>query len=369
MKTFRTRILAILILLSFLFPVLPVYSLPTAPSLSAEGAILIDASDATVLFEKNADKRMGMASTTKIMTSLVTLESLPLDKMVTIPKEAVNIEGSSVYLCEGEILSVRELLYALLLASANDAATALAIECAGDIDSFAQKMNEKAYALGLCDTNFTNPHGLYDEMHYTTARDLAIITREAMQNAELREIFASKKAEIPQGVTEKQPYGLSTRYLQNHNKLLKSYDGAIGVKTGFTKKTGRCLVSAAERDGLCLIAVTLNAPDDWHDHTAMLDYGFESYESITFFDRGEFTYAFPTTGGNEDFVTLTNAEPISLTLKKGEQSSTLKVLSHTRFEYAPIECGTRLATLELTAGGKTAVSPLIAAYSLEKRKK
>ena len=222
MKLFFKRTLSIIVLFALIIPALPVFSVKNTPALSAKSAILIDASDTSVLYEKNAHERMGMASTTKIMTALVVSEAMPLDKTVSIPKEAVNIEGSSVYLCEGEILSVRELLFALLLASANDAAAALAIACSGSIEAFADEMNEKADALGLCDTHFTNPHGLYDEMHYTTAYDLAIITKEAMQNHELCEIFASKKATIPQGVSESKPFGLATRYLQNHNKLLKS---------------------------------------------------------------------------------------------------------------------------------------------------
>ena len=368
MKLFFKRALSIIVLFALIIPALPVFSVKNTPALSAKSAILIDASDTSVLYEKNAHERMGMASTTKIMTALVVSEAMPLDKTVSIPKEAVNIEGSSVYLCEGEILSVRELLFALLLASANDAAAALAIACSGSIEAFADEMNEKADALGLCDTHFTNPHVLYDEMHYTTAYDLAIITKEAMQNHELCEIFASKKATIPQGVSESKPFGLATRYLQNHNKLLKSYEGAIGVKTGFTKKTGRCLVSAAERDGLRLIAVTLSAPDDWRDHTSMLDYGFENYESVTFFDVGEFTHCFPVSNGQEDYVTLTNEKPIRLTQKKGEQSSKLTVLSCRRFELAPIDCGAELATLELTSEGKSATSPLIAAHSVQQHK-
>ena len=261
-------LLAISICAVFIIP-MPASALPEAElPLSAESAILMDASDGSVLYEKNAHARKGMASTTKIMTALVAAQSMPLDKNILIPKEAVGIEGSSVYLTEGESLTVRQLLYALLLSSANDAATALAIASAGSVESFAEKMNLFAKELGLSDTHFINPHGLYHEDHYTTAFELALITAAALRNTTVKEIVSTYKTDIPLGNEKK------GRLLVNHNKLLKLYEGAIGVKTGFTKKTGRCLVSAAERDGLTLIAVTLNAPDDWNDHIKMLDHGF-----------------------------------------------------------------------------------------------
>ena len=226
------------------------------------------------------------------MTALVVCELIPLDQAVSIPKNAVGTEGSSVYLQEGEILTIKELLAALLLESANDAAAALAIVTAGSIENFAKKCNEKAAELGLKSSNFTNPHGLYDENHYTTAYDLAIITAYALKEPTIREIVATKKLQIPLGITEHNPFGQGTRYLKNHNKMLSTYEGAIGVKTGFTKKSGRCLVSAAEKNGLTLIAVTLNAPDDWKDHTAMLDFGFENFEYRTFFAKNAFLKKF-----------------------------------------------------------------------------
>lgn len=341
----------------------------SAPSLSARSAVLIDASDKSVLFAKNADERMGMASTTKIMTALVIAELLPMDMTVAIPESAVNTEGSSVYLCRGEILTVRELLCALLLASANDAAVALAVAASGSVEAFALEMNQKARDLGLCDTNFVNPHGLYDEAHYTTAYELAVISAAALENETVREIVSTKRTTIPQGVTQECPEGETVRYLQNHNKMLSLYEGAIGVKTGFTKKTGRCLVSAAERDGLTLIAVTLDAPDDWNDHRAMLDYGYSLYERVTLFGVGEFTHSYGVAGGKEQYVTLTNSQPITLTLPKGSQKALCTVWSHQRFEFAPLEAGEVLATLTVTAGEKTATSPLITAHGVEAARK
>ena len=332
--------------------------------LSAHSAILID-SNGAVLAEKNSRERMGEASTTKIMTALVIAETMPIDELVTIPAEAMGIEGSSVYLCAGEKLTVRELLYALLLESANDAAVALAIASAGSVEAFAEKMNDRASALGLCDTNFKNPHGLFDEEHYTTAYDLAQISAQALNVPTLREIFSSKKAQIPLGVTDEIPYGDGSRYLHNHNKLLSLYEGAIGVKTGFTKRTGRCLVSAAERGGMTLIAVTLNAPDDWHDHTLMLDYGFDNYESVTLFDVGEFSYQYTVSGGREQSVRATNSMPLTLTLPKGEREYSVILDLPQRFEVAPVQKDARLGALTLYTSLGKASSPLVAAYSVD----
>ncbi|MBP3315653.1 MAG: D-alanyl-D-alanine carboxypeptidase [Clostridia bacterium] len=366
----RKRPLAILVLCALILPILclPIKSAPEAfsvQSLSARAAILIDADDKTVLAEKCASERMGEASTTKIMTALVVAESMPLDKIVAVPREAVGTEGSSVYLCEGELLTVGDLLYALLLASANDAATALAILCAGSIEAFAEKMNRRADSLGLCNTHFTNPHGLYDEDHYTTAYDLALISAEALRNESLRTVFATRKATVPLGVTESNPEGEGKRYLQNHNKMLALYDGAIGVKTGFTKKTGRCLVSAAKRDGMTLIAVTLDAPDDWRDHSALLDYGFSSYERATVFDVGQFSYPYSVAGGNEAQVMAINSLPITLTLPKIRENADTRVEFPQRFEIAPVCEGDILGELTVSINGKAACSPLVAAYSVE----
>ena len=344
-----------------LFTVFP--SADASLSVSAKGAVLIDADSGSILYEKNAREPMGMASTTKIMTALTVLWLCAADSVVTIPKDAVGIEGSSVYLCEGEQLTVEQLLYALLLSSANDAAVALAIHSAGSVESFCAQMNKYADSLGIEDTNFTNPHGLYDDDHYTTALSLALIAREAMKNELLRKIFSTHKATIPFNGTP------DRRLLVNHNKLLRTYDGAIGVKTGFTKKTGRTLVSAAERDGLTLIAVTLNAPDDWQDHTAMLNYGFENYERRVIYEAGEYEYYMPVVGTDAKYARLTNSEPLTLTAKKGETSVSERVRSSYRFTYAPCAKGAVLGSIELSMDGRTASSPLVTGEEICKPKK
>ena len=338
---------------------------------SAKAAFLMEAEDRLCLYEKNADTRLGEASTTKIMTALVVSEELPLDKVVAVPDEAVGVEGSSVYLSAGELLSVRELLLALLLESANDAAVALAIATAGSLPAFAELMNEKATELGLKDTHFTNPHGLYDEQHYTTARELAIITAEALNSDELREIFATKSATIPLGAKKDSDEREGKRYLRNHNKMLSLYEGAIGVKTGFTKKTGRCLVSAAERDGMTLICVTLSAPDDWNDHTALLDHGFGSYSRVTLYEKGELRIPYALTGGSEQYVTATNSEPLTMTLPKGfeiDQAALNSEFPH-HFEFAPVEAGALLGRVTVSLEGRQISSPLVAAYGVPSAKR
>ncbi|MBO5938321.1 MAG: D-alanyl-D-alanine carboxypeptidase [Clostridia bacterium] len=328
------------------------YSLP---QLSARSAILISAEDGSVFYEKNPDERLGPASTTKLMTALTVLSLISdPDTTVKIPREAVGIEGSSIYLCEGELLSVRELLFALLLSSANDAATALAIVSAGSVDAFCDEMNALAAEWELRNTHFENPHGLASENHYTTARELAQIARRALGDPLISEIVATYKKTIPMdGVP-------NARLLVNHNRLLRTYEGAIGMKTGFTKATGRTLVSAAERGGLCLIAVTLNAPNDWRDHTAMLDFGFSEYECVTLFDTGEFCHSMPVVGGVAERVTLKNAEPISLILPKERADAVCTVLSNARFAYAAVKEGDTLAVLRVECEGKTVCVPLVA---------
>ena len=358
------KIVAFCLIFAIIAGLLTIFpSADTPTGISAKSAVLIDADSGSILYEKNANEPMGMASTTKIMTALTVLWLCSADSVVTVPREAIGIEGSSVYLCEGEQLTVEQLLYALLLSSANDAAVALAIHSAGSVDSFSVQMNRYADLLGIEDTNFTNPHGLYDENHYTTALSLALIAREAMKNELLRKIFSSYKATIPfNGEPDR-------RLLVNHNKLLRTYDGAIGVKTGFTKKTGRTLVSAAERDGLTLIAVTLNAPDDWQDHTSMLNYGFGNYERRVFYRAGEYEHYMPAVGADTEWVRLTNSDPLALTIKKGECAVSERVLSSYRFVYAPCDADSVLGTLELCIDGYSVSSPLVSSEEICEPKK
>lgn len=239
------------------------------PSVSASSAVLID-ENGEVLYEKNADEKSYPASTTKIMTALVTLEKLDelgLDKKseIIVPEEAVGIEGSSIYLKKGERLTIEELLYGLMLQSGNDSAAALAACMGGSLGEFVSMMNERAAALGCSGTHFTNPSGLYEENHYTTASDLAKIAHEAMKREDFREIVRAKDWQSEDG----------SRSFHNKNKTVFQYEGATGIKIGFTKASGRTLVASAERDGRQMIAVVLRDGNWFNDAYALMDYGFE----------------------------------------------------------------------------------------------
>ena len=235
----------------------------------AKGFCVLDVSSGEVLASGNENEKLPMASTTKILTAIVVIENMDLSKTIKVDKKAVGVEGSSIYLKEDEEIKVIDLLYGLMLRSGNDTAVALSIATAGSEEKFVQMMNEKAKSIGAKNSSFTNPHGLDDENHYTTALDLAKITAYALKNPIFKEIVSTKLHVVPE--TNK----TETRYFQNKNKMLSSYEGAIGVKTGYTKKTGRCLVSAAERNGKILVCVVLSCPDMWQVSRNLLDECFQ----------------------------------------------------------------------------------------------
>ena len=279
-----------------------------AVDVSAKSAIVMDAAEGRILFEKNADARSLIASTTKIMTGLLVCESsMELDEAVTVPPEAAGIEGSSLYLKAGESVTVRALLYGMMLHSGNDAAAALAILSAGCVEDFVSQMNARAASLGLQDTHFANPNGLDDEENYSTARELAILASAALENETFAEIVRTKSC------TQ------CGRQLTNHNKLLWRYPGAVGVKTGYTKAAGRILVSAAERDGRRLVAVTISDPNDWRDHAAMLDAGFAAFERKTVLTAGTEVGKTAVFGGEEGSVPLIAAEDVTVPLLPDEK--------------------------------------------------
>ncbi len=351
MKKFIS-VISIFLISLFLFPIfIPVSA---EMSISAQSACLIEAESGKAIYSKNADKRMHMASTTKVMTAIVAIESgISLDTTFKTPKEAVGVEGSSVYLAENEKITFEALLYSLLLASANDAAVAIAIQVAGSVEAFVNLMNAKAQELGLSNTHFTNPHGLYDEEHYTTAHDLARLMAYAMKN----EIFATITASQRKVFARE---GEGVRVLINHNKLLKTYDGVIGGKTGFTKKSGRCLVSVAERDGLRLIAVTLNAPDDWRDHATLYDFGFDNYEIRPIPPT---TLSLPVISGKKDTINLTSSE-LSIFISKN--ATIVTKVDMPRWIFAPVHEGEKIGNVVYYLNGtKIASSPIIATEAIE----
>ncbi|MBQ2847957.1 MAG: D-alanyl-D-alanine carboxypeptidase [Clostridia bacterium] len=241
---------------------------------SAQSAILMCADNGEILFSKNAEKQLSMASTTKIMTSLIALEASIPDKEITVTNEMVSVEGTSMGLVAGDSVSMEELVYGMLLQSGNDAANTVAHVLGGGQEGFAKLMNARAAEIGMKNTNFVTASGLDDKNHYSTAYDMALLACECIENPEFAFICSQKKAKLTYG---NPPYA---RTLTNHNRLLWKYSDTIGIKTGFTKKSGRCLVSAAERNGVTLVAVTLNASDDWNDHISMFEYGFSKLKGI-----------------------------------------------------------------------------------------
>ena len=310
----------------------------TGSALSAQKAILMDAATGRVLYEKDADSQSLIASTTKIMTALVVAEQCNVLDRVRIPREAVGVEGSSMYLREGEILTVQELLYGLMLHSGNDAAVALAIYCGGTVEGFAELMNDKARQLGMRDSHFENPNGLDAPGHFSTARDLAILAAYAMENPIFYKTVSAKNVTIGQ------------RYLRNHNKLLWLYEGADGVKTGYTKAAGRILVSSATREGRRLVAVTIHAPDDWNDHATLLNQGFAGFENRQIIRSGEIVGFLEIAGGLSGNVQLLAAEDFHYALAP-EESVTF-VVPGTGFVYAPVVQGSDGGNCYVCVNGK-----------------
>ena len=316
-----------------------------ARAVSARHAYVLDAVSGRVLFERGADQQSLIASTTKIMTALIVCEQCNVLDRMRIPKEAVGIEGSSMYLKEGEILTLQELLYGLMLSSGNDAATALAIYCGGTVEGFAELMNDKARILGLTGTHFVNPHGLDAPGHFSTARDLAVLGAYAMENPIFARTVSAKQVHIGE------------RYLTNHNKLLWRVDGAEGIKTGYTQAAGRILVSSASREGRRLIAVTIDAPDDWNDHAHLLEEGFLRYAPRQIVAEGERVAVVDVLGGEAAKVELLAAEDFSYALAPEE--STQLAFPGPGFVYAPAvegaEAGFTYVLMEGKAIGKVPV--------------
>lgn len=318
MKRFIAGMAAALLAAVLVFPF-------KAEAVSAQRAIVMDAQTGRVMYEKRSDERALIASTTKIMTALVICEQCNVLDRVRIPEEAVGIEGSSMYLQKGEILTVQELLYGLMLHSGNDAAVALAIYCAGTVEGFAQLMNDKAHRLGLTGTHFENPNGLDSPNHYSTARDMATLAAYAMENPIFSKIVSTKSVKI------------GDRYLTNHNKLLWRLEGADGVKTGFTKAAGRILVSSAMRSGRRLVAVTMNAPDDWNDHTSLLNNGFLRYQQKQIVFQGDVLGTVEVAGGEAGAVELVASEDFIYPLADDENVTV--VIPLPGFVYAPVVNG------------------------------
>ena len=308
-----------------------------AKAVSAEKAYVVDAVSGRVLYDRKGDARSLIASTTKIMTALIVCEQCNVLDRMRIPAEAVGIEGSSMYLREGEILTVQELLYGLMLASGNDAAVALAIYCGGTVEGFAQLMNDKARLLGMTGTHFENPNGLDSPNHYSTARDLAVLAEYAMENPIFRQTVSTRSVTAGQ------------RHLTNHNKLLWRVAGADGVKTGYTKAAGRILVSSATRDGRRIIAVTINDGDDWADHAALLESGFDRFSIQRIVTKGDRVGSVEVVGGGKQ-VELLAGEHFVYPIAPEEYPQV--IAGGCDFVYAPVTQGAQAGWGYVMIGGK-----------------
>ena len=298
--------------------------LPADAATASAGECVVEISSKRFLHERNADRKLPMASTTKILTALVILEGEDLDEIVTVPKQAEGTEGSSVYLKAGEQISIKDLLYGLMLRSGNDCAVTLALHHSGSVENFARAMNEKALSLGAENSHFVNPHGLPNEEHFTTARDLALIAAAAMQNDTFREIVSTKFYE--------------PRSWQNKNKLLWNFEGALGVKTGFTVRAGRCLVSAAERDGMTIVSVVLNSPQMFERSEELLENAFTNYRMVELCSTGQqyegcrvlYDFSYPLREDETGKIRIQN----ELDEEPGEIAGTMKIYLENRLLFS-----------------------------------
>ncbi len=344
LKHWRNRAAALGLSLCLVGALCPV-ARAAGPEVSAQSAVVLTADTGTVLFEKDGHTPRPVASTTKIMTALLALEAAQEqgDPLVDITQEMVAVEGSSMGLQAGDSISLTGLAAGMLLASGNDAANAAALYLDGSLESFAARMNQRAAALGMEDTHFVTPSGLDGEdaqglAHLSTAYDMALLARAALEDQAFRQLCSSPSL----AVAFAEPVKRVT--YTNHNKLLTQYPGCVGVKTGFTKEAGRCLVSAAERDGALLIAVTLNAPNDWQDHTALLDYGFSQVEPYQL-AGGDVRLTVPVVGSPEEAVSLRGSNGGEVTLPLGQGAQVERVVRVPKFLYAPVEAGEQVGEI------------------------
>ncbi len=312
---------------------------------SAKSAVVISADTGEIVYSKNSGTKLPMASTTKIMSTLLLLESGDLYEPFTVDSEAIHVEGSSMGLQEGDIVTKYALACGMLLPSGNDSANATAVKVAGSIENFAELMNDRAQKLGLSKTYFVTPSGLEGEGHGSSAEDMAILTAEALKNDIFREICSSPTIKLEFG---NPPY---TRWLKNTNKLLTMYEGVYGVKTGFTDEAGRCLVSACERDGKRLICVTLNAPDDWNDHMKLYDSCFEKVKTQSLCVPCEMYVKLA--GSHKDILPVTVGEDLAdFTVFQRNTADFTYTIASPPFIYAPVQAGDMAGELIISDNGR-----------------
>ena len=316
-----------------------------APVVSAKAAVLISADTGEMIFEQNSSEKLPMASTTKIMTTLLCIKSGGLDEKFVVDSEAIKVEGSSMGLREGDTVTKYALCCGMLLPSGNDAANAAAVKVGGSTEGFVRLMNERAEELGLSHTYFVTPSGLDGEGHGSSAYDMALLAMEALKNETFRSICSQETVKVEFGAP---PY---PRWLKNTNKLLGMCDGVYGVKTGFTDAAGRCLVSACERDGERLICVTLNDRNDWHDHSALYDYGFEKAEKLRL-TPPELSSLDVVGGEAEKLHLRCDEKDLDVTSQSGSKDGFSYRVVSAPFIYAPVEKGEEAAQLSISFRGR-----------------
>lgn len=352
-----------IILVSTLFLIYThIVAYASPPRLSCEAAVLMDVESGRVLYEQNSRKKLPMASTTKILTAIVALEHGNLSDLVTVTPEASGIEGSSIWLKPGEIHTLEDLLYGLMLRSGNDAATAIALHISGSIEGFSKLMNKTAKRIGAKDSNFVNPHGLHDEKHYTTAYDLALIASYGLKNPDFEKIVSTKYHTIP---WEGHKWD---RAMKNKNKILWSYEGANGVKTGYTKKAGRCFVGSAKRNNIQLVAVVLNCGPMFEDSIALMDYGFENYKRTVLYKSNQVIKILPVKNGQKEKVSVLVKKDCAITLTDEEiKNVKTRYILPDELE-APIEKGQWIGSLQIYLNDQLLEEiPLITKESVKKR--
>lgn len=325
-----------------------------AVGVSAKAAIVIDADTGEILYGKSESEKLPMASTTKIMSTLLVLEQGDLDEEFVVDADAIKVEGSSMGLKEGYKVTLRKLCYGMMLPSGNDAANAAAVRVSGSVEKFVELMNERAAEIGLKNTHFVTPSGLddYTDDHYSTAYDMAILMKTALKIDAFREIIGTKEMAVDFGDD-------NTNLLVNSNKLWSYCDGIIGGKTGFTDKAKRCLVSACERGDTTLICVTLNAPDDWNDQTTLYNQCFSKFESV-YLEPSADTFKLPVVGGKESFIEA-KCESVKKGVLAGDTSDISESIVILPFYYAPVKSGDIVGEVRFQKNGEIiAVSPITA---------
>ncbi len=345
MKGKLTLCLFILAAAMLLSPAAAKAAFAPEPKLSAKAAVVVNADDGSLLYAKNEHEKLAIASTTKIMTSLLTLEAASSDnRVIAVTPEMIRVEGSSMGLRANDRLTLRDLACGMLMVSGNDAANAAAYAVGGTPEKFAAMMNAKAAELGMKDTNFVTPSGLDDDNHYSTAYDMSRLACAAMENGNFAAIVRQKSMEIRFVNPD------VTHYYGNHNKLLRLDPCCTGIKTGFTRKAGRCLVSSAEKNGVRIIVVTLNDPNDWDDHETLFKYGFSKL-ACNKIDDSSMRISEAVVGGVKDSAAVAGTSGNDVVTGSGE---TLKrSVELPQFVYAPIKAGQVLGCVRYTCGGKT----------------